>query len=66
MELAVAIFMGYLLIGLIFSIAFVVKGVNIVDDAATGGSFWFKLILIPGSTALWPVLLAKWIKSSRR
>lgn len=66
MELAVTIFLVYVLIGLVFSFAFVFKGVSVVDSGARGGSIWFKLLLIPGSIALWPVLLVKWIKASKK
>lgn len=66
MELAVQIFMIYLLVGVIFSIAFVFRGAQVVDHGAKGVSVWFKLLLIPGAIALWPVLLVKWFKANRR
>ncbi len=65
MEVAVQIFLGYVMAGLVFSIAFASKGVNVIDPASHRGSIWFRLLLVPGSVALWPVLLVKWIKASK-
>ena len=65
-EIVIIIFFGYLGIGVLFAILFALRGVAVVDPVAKGGSVWFKLLLIPGATALWPVLLFKWFKASRR
>ncbi len=56
----------YLLIGFIFSIAFVMRGAGKVDPAAKGISWWTKLLLIPASTAFWVVLLRKWIAKNKK
>ena len=52
---------AYLLLGLLFAIAFVIKGVTVVDEGAQGCSAGFRIIIIPGAMLLWPVLLKKWI-----
>ena len=69
METVVTIFFSllgvYLAIGFLFAIAFIFKGLEKVDEGAHGGTWGFKVIIIPGITALWPFLLIKWIKSSR-
>lgn len=57
------IFEIYLAIGVLFAIAFVIKGIYKVDDAAAYTGLGFKLILIPGITVFWPVLLNKWRKA---
>ena len=62
-KILVNLFLLYLLLGLIFGIAFVSKGVKKVDPVAKGTSWRFRLLILPGSMALWPVLLVKWIKS---
>ncbi|MGE5107792.1 MAG: hypothetical protein ACM3H8_09625 [Sphingobacteriales bacterium] len=53
----------YVVCGFIFAIAFISKGIEKVDEGAHGGTWGFKLIIIPGVIALWPLLLEKWIKS---
>lgn len=53
----------YLLLGMLFSILFIWKGLTKVDPATQGSSIWFKLIIFPGLCAFWPLLLFKWIKS---
>ena len=63
MELVVNIFFGYLAIGLLFAILFAIEGVKRVDPVATGSSIWFRLLILPGSILLWPVLLTKWLKA---
>lgn len=53
----------YLAAGLLFAVIFLIKGIERVDASAHGATWGFKLIIIPGIMALWPVLLNKWIKS---
>ena len=52
----------YVLLGLLFAILFVIKGVDKVDEGAHGGSIGFRLIIIPGVMAFWPLLLQKWLR----
>lgn len=51
---------GYLAAGLVFGVAFVTVGVARIDTAARGTSVAFRLLILPGSVALWPLLAAKW------
>lgn len=53
----------YLVIGLLFAIPFVLKGVQKIDHGADGGSIGFRIIIIPGTMVFWPLLLRKWIKA---
>jgi hypothetical protein len=50
----------YLVIGLVFAIAFVRKGAEKIDDGAKGISWLTRLLLIPASMAFWVFLLKKW------
>lgn len=52
----------YLLIGLLFSIFFLWKGISKVDANATGISISLKLLLLPGIIVFWIVFLIKWLK----
>ncbi len=51
----------YLACGLIFAIAFAVRGVRHIDPHALQGSRGFRVLIIPGATALWPLLLKRWL-----
>lgn len=51
--------------GLIFGVVFVSKMVRRVDPAAEGASVWFRLIILPGAVAWWPLLLFRLVRSPR-
>lgn len=50
----------YLGVGLLFAIFFVWKGAARIDPVARKGSWGFRLIILPGATALWPLLARRW------
>ena len=50
----------YLLCGLFFAIPFAFFGVGKIDPHAAHGSWGFRLLIIPGATLLWPILLRRW------
>jgi len=51
--------------GLLFAIPFLIWGLPGMDAAARGSSVAFRLLILPGSAALWPVLLKRWLRSHR-
>ena len=51
----------YAAVGFIFAIAFVWKGVGKIDPAAAEGTIGFRLLIIPGTIALWPILARRWL-----
>ena len=53
----------YLLLGVLFVVPFLLKGLTKVDSSAHGGTIGFKIIIIPGVIVFWPALLSKWIKA---
>lgn len=55
----------YLLCGLLFAIAFITKGVSMIDEGARGAGIGFRIIIIPGVMLFWPFLLLRWIKAAR-
>ncbi len=55
----------YFAAGLIFGIAFISAGVQRIDHVAAGAGLRFRLIILPGVTALWPLLLKRWIQAHR-
>lgn len=52
--------------GTVFAVAFLWRGLAVVDSAAARGTFGFRLLIAPGAAALWPVMLCKWVSASRR
>ena len=62
-ELFVGALAMYALAGAIFAAAFVAFGIHRVDPVAEHAPFGFRLIVIPGVAALWPLLLVRWIRS---
>lgn len=61
-ELVLLVAAGYLATGLLFGLAFVTVGVARLDPAARDTSAAFRILILPGSVALWPVLAAKWVR----
>jgi hypothetical protein len=56
----------YLLCGLAFAIAFVFAGAGRIDPHAKLGSWGFRLLILPGTAALWPLLARRWWKGARQ
>jgi len=56
---------GYLLLGLLVGVPFVCLGVQRIDPAAREGFHpGFRLLLLPGVSLFWPVLLRRWWQGS--
>jgi hypothetical protein len=51
----------YAAAGAVFAVVFLLFGVTRVDDGAKGASLGFRLLIIPGLIALWPLMLIRWI-----
>lgn len=56
----------YLLCGVAFAIPFVLKGVGRIDPHAVNGSWGFRLLILPGTVCLWPVLAWRWKSGVRQ
>ena len=54
----------YVLIGIVFGIYFVTKGITRLDKEAAGSPWHFRLMVYPGAVLLWSILLIKLVKSS--
>jgi hypothetical protein len=54
----------YLAIGLAFALLFVVRWVGRVDPAARSGTIGFRLLIIPGSALLWPLLAGRLLRGT--
>ena len=51
----------YALAGVVFAVPFVMRGVGHIDPVAKSGTIGFRILIIPGTIALWPLLLARWL-----
>ena len=47
-------------LGLVFALVFVWAGVQNLDSEAQGAGVWFRLLILPGVAAFWPMLLYRW------
>ena len=65
-EVVLIIVLIYLLLGVLFVVPFLVKGLTKVDESAHAGTIGFKMIIIPGVIVFWPVLLRKWMKTKNK
>ncbi len=61
----VSAFYLYFGIGFLFAVAFVTVGVKRVDPNASGSGIGFRLLILPGSAAFWPLFLQRWIREDR-
>ena len=49
----------YLLVGLLFAVWFAWLGAAKIDPSAAKGSLGFRLLLVPQTTVIWPLALAR-------
>lgn len=61
----VNLLMVYAAIGFIFAIAFATTGAARIDPSAKAAPMFFRLLVIPGATALWPLLLKRWLSGAK-
>lgn len=62
MQILAIIFQFYFILGLVFALVFVIWGIHKVDEDASGTHWFFRILMIPGSMAFWPILLMKWVR----
>ncbi len=55
--------LAYCAVGLVVGAAFVVRGVQRVDAGARGAPMLFRVLILPGAAALWPVVLRWWLRA---
>jgi hypothetical protein len=54
------VILGYAGIGAAFAAAFAAWGAGRIDPVARHGTWGFRLLILPGAVALWPLLLVRW------
>jgi hypothetical protein len=58
--------MAYGLAGVVFAVAFVTIGIQRVDSVAEHAPLGFRLIVLPGVAAFWPLMLVRWLRAVAR
>jgi hypothetical protein len=56
---------AYALVGVLVAGIFVLRGVSTVDAAAARSGLGFRLVILPGCAALWPMVLGWWWRRSK-
>jgi hypothetical protein len=54
----------YAAAGVVFAVAFVVRGIECVDPLGAGSPWSFRLLIVPGTIVFWPLLLLRWAAGS--
>lgn len=49
-------------LGLVFAALFVWTGVQRLDSEAQGSGIGFRLLILPGVAAFWPMFLQRWMR----
>jgi hypothetical protein len=57
---------AYVTCGLVFAIPFALLGVKQIDPHAAHRSWGFRLLIIPGTMAFWPLLLRRWVNGVKQ
>ena len=53
---------AYVVLGLLFAVPFLTRGVGRVDPHVERSGVALRLILLPGTLAFWPLLLNHWAR----
>lgn len=67
-ETVTAILQGaalYLAAGAVFALAFLLFGLTRIDHGAKGAGLGFRLMILPGLIALWPLMLIRWLSGGQ-
>lgn len=65
-QLVILIVKGYLMCGLIFSIPFLFLGIQRVDPSAKNSTLLFKVVVLPGVTLFWPLMLTRLLRGQEK
>ncbi len=57
---------AYLLLGVVFAVAFHLRGLRRLDPEASPTTWGFRVLVTPGVVALWPLLARAWVRGGAR
>lgn len=52
--------LAYAAVGALFALAFAFVGVNRIDPVAKSSGWTFRVLILPGVAALWPLMAYRW------
>lgn len=55
----------YAAAGAVFAALFLSLGLSRIDNGAKGAGLGFRLLIIPGLIALWPLMLIRWLSGGQ-
>ena len=61
----VAVAAVYVAVGMVFAAGFVTTGVSRIDPNAAHAPVGFRLIIVPGTVALWPLLAIRLLRGQQ-
>ncbi len=67
-ETVTAILQGvalYAAAGLVFALLFLALGLPRIDNGAKGAGIGFRMLILPGLIALWPLMLIRWLSGGQ-
>jgi hypothetical protein len=64
-HLVIALMLTYCGLGIIFAAAFALRGASALDPVAREAGTGFRLMILPGAAALWPLLLLKRVRGGK-
>ena len=56
---------SYVAAGLLFAPLFVTRGAARIDPSVQQSTWGFRLMIVPGVMALWPLLALRWLRGVR-
>lgn len=62
-QLILILIAAYAVVGIVFAVPFVSYGAVQIDPNAKNAPVGFRLVIVPGSAALWPFLAYRWIQA---
>ncbi len=51
--------------GAVFALVFLLIGLTRIDHGAKGAGLGFRLMILPGLIALWPLMLIRWLSGGQ-
>jgi hypothetical protein len=55
----------YAAAGIVFALVFLLLGITRIDTGAKGAGLGFRLLIVPGLIALWPLMLIRWLSGGQ-
>ncbi len=56
---------GYFAIGVVCAALFIVRGISQIDPAAHAATWSFRILIMPGAAAMWPLVMTHWFHATR-